>query len=427
MSLPALPSIPDFITCSAWLHRNVGITLMYKDKTGYITGATVKFKSGYWSASQVANTNGILYYLCVPLNYSVEVTAQKAGVDFGNGIGKEAKVGNATIGTMGLGNYLFPSYISKTYFPCPSVTPIIALSNFESSLPTAIPNVTVLPIIGYITDLGSFSITEGTYNIQLDNTSIQENSVPSSGKIDTNLPAIKNIQSLKNKTSTTVKVTIYWYHCIFIATKTVYLPTVPTVPIAPTPKLPTSCTDLNTTVESVSVPNILPSDITIPFYISLNNIRLQCPSKGSSDKITNGVGSIKLGDLPSIDFSIPSSGQSAGSVYLDIFKAYKDKGVDITQILKAAQISAPATPQPTTPKPSEIEFETRARLEGRLGTTAGYIVPLSTVQAYVTAIKPGTTVEQQSSDSSWYGAYKIIRTNGTYFWATEYSTINSYL
>ncbi len=236
MPLPTLPSIPPFPTCPSWLDRNVGIVLYYKDKTAFITGATVRFKK-IGMIDVPAMFTGVLYHRCIIAGAAISVFAQKNGIDFGNGKGYEAEVGYASIFDRGAGDYIYKPFVSNTEFSCPIVIPVptIYATNFSSTNPLAEPNITVPPMFSFIIPgVGPASVTEGNFEIQLNETKITDGSIPSTGKIDVNLPTIseilKRIPSLVGKTSATVKVIIKWYHCKFENSVTVSLPSVPTLP-----------------------------------------------------------------------------------------------------------------------------------------------------------------------------------------------------
>jgi hypothetical protein len=609
MSLPALPSIPSFPVPCSFLYSNVGISLYYKDKTAFITGATVTFEK--WPLSPTyATSTGVLYYACLLTGEGIDVYAQKSGVDFGAGVGAKALVGGASLIDRGFGDYRIPSFEARTPFPCPSITPIISASNFSSTLPTAIPNVTVLPMSGYIPDIGSVSVTEGTYEIWLDDTMIISSNVPSSGKIDYNLPSISNIPSLVGKTSTTVKVVVKWYHCTFTGTTTVSLPPIappcvgaflaslpnindilsktsviptsiyvpvtvsgvsgnvpadilvdgktvssisptiygfdiinvfttanvntnsshritihstrsgcsipdldlsippliPAIPICyppqiynpvtgrcetpiptcyppevynpvtgkcetpiptcyppqvynpvtgrcetpiPTCTLPQvynpvtgrcetpACADLRTTVESVDHPSTLPSTPSLPFYISINKIKAECPSNiALTERISGEIGTVTLGSL-SAQFPIPSIGQSSGEVYFDLSKL-----VDMSQIIggtpvipaptQATTVPAPTVPTvPIVPAPTVPTVPTTPQYEctksGKLGVPGVFYVGLTEVQNYLNNCFPGGIAE--AGTGSWMGSYKITRSSGgkypsgTYFWTTTWEDI----
>ncbi len=366
MALPALPTIPSLPTPSI-LKKNVGIVLYYKDKTGFITGATVTFEKWikWLISSYYATSIGILYYASIPTGMGVKIYAQKAGIDFGEGVGVKAIVGGDT----GFDSVIH-EFVANTPFPCPNITPTIGATLFDSPLPTAVPAVFVPPMSGYSSGVGNVSITEGTFEISLDNIVINSGGVPSSGKIDKNLPPIKDIPSLIGKTSATIKVVIKWYHCTFTGTKTVSLPPLPPIctppqvynpitgrcetpiPVCTPPQVynpvtgrcetpvPTICPDAKTTVESVNHDSVLPSTPSTPFFISINKIKLECPP-ALTKKMTGEIGTVTLGSL-SAQFPIPSPGQSDGEVYFDLSKL-----IDLSKIIGGAPVIPTPPPKPT--------------------------------------------------------------------------------
>lgn len=277
-----LPSIPIPPTCPSFLDDKLGIVLYYKDKTAFILGATVKFKK-IGLPDRNAILTGVLYHQCSLKGIAVGVSAQKFGIDFGKGVGNEAVVGTTTVFDKTLKIFRFPDFVSTTPFTCPTVTPTIIDTGFSSTTLTALPNITVPPLTGYVIGVGVFNVTEGTFNIELDNTPIiSKASIPSTGKIDVNLPTIaelfKKVPSLVGKTSATVKVIITWYHCTFTNSKIVRLPTFPCTGNFVQPNMSSllsGITSIATIPSSLIVPLKLTGNKTsVPFEIWIGGIRI---------------------------------------------------------------------------------------------------------------------------------------------------------
>lgn len=58
---------------------------------------------------------------------------------------------------------------------------------------------------------------------------------------------------------------------------------------------------------------------------------------------------------------------------------------------------------------------------GKLGNEGEYLVEIDEIEDY---LPRGYTVEQADVGSPWYGYYKIIRPDGTHFWASTWEDID---
>lgn len=505
MGIPIPPKIPALPTPSA-LYKNVGIVLYYKDKTGFITGATVTFEAKVFITTRLqsrynATTNGMLYYASIPKGMAINIYAQKQGIDFGKGKGAKAIVGSDT----GFDSEIH-KFEASTPFPCPNLTPTINTFNF--SLPTAVPNISIPPLKGTIDGIDVSVTEEGIYEILFDSTPIiPSTEIPKSGKIDVNLPRIKDIPSLAGKTTTTIEVIIRWYHCTFRNTKTITLPKpqleespcfgelgmnlnniydtlsksstlpsslnvpvyitgqtgnigstkisilvngeqvgepiyagnsidlirilsgrvpdiattnkielvpestcikrktftipplIPTGTAPPKPDLSAVCSDIKTTVESVNHESTLPPIPSTPFFISINKIKLECPSNSAlTKKMTGETGTVTLGNL-SAQFPIPSPGQSDGEVYFDLAKL-----IDLSKIIGGTPVTTPTKETITTPS--------FTKKSGRFSNAA-------TAQAYLPIGYIATPTAFGGGSYS-----QITRPNGSYTYARTYEELD---
>lgn len=363
----------------------------YADVEGRVLGAgfvPVKTVSARTNSDGVASA-------CVPILPTVwyDFMVRKSGVDFGRGEGEWSDRVRRLKDIM---------VVKGTkMMPCPPARIPVAASNFNRL--DYRPNITTLPLRVDYEGYGSVDVG-GNFRIYIGGVQVGSGRVEPGSRIDHTMPsALKDLGSIRDLLgkSVTVKVEIDHGACTFIGEQTVSLPSFEVE--RPHVKL---CEKWNT----IAKPSI-PSRLKTPFEINIYGANWICQD---TDKMTP-IDAIAEVSINGSRFNLPIRSGSGRLSLTDY---------EISNIIKGVKITASAAGVSVPTRPAEEEFEVKARKEGRLGTTAGYIVPLREVQAFLGV---RGIAEPQPPGSSWYGAYKITRRNGTYFWATTWQDIERWL